>query len=204
MRRSDSSCPSVHCLFCGNIIHCDLWPRASLPFLRRIRNIKWTCFSRFKAYLEPQKPYNVNRQFFYVMLCRLIFVLVFQYIVFLVKDTVAYIVPDIPSALQVKIAWKMHVARMCFRKSAVASMREMESTMSRDTFPRTSGSAHYDSKGMHFGNSHSTHSSLSSLLSRKKPAKSHISNMLSEEYQQQHMSYVWNALWVEQIPNVSQ
>ena len=114
--------------------------------------------------------------------------MVFQYVVFVVKDAVAYIVPDIPSALQVKIAWKMHVARLCFRKSAVASMREMEESFPRETLPlrsSPSGPAQYDSKGMHVGNSTS---SLSNFLSKAKRRKSHLSNMIAEEYQQQ--SYV--------------
>ena len=115
--------------------------------------------------------------------------MVFQYVVFVVKDAVAYIVPDIPSALQVKIAWKMHVARLCFRKSAVASMREMEESFPRETFSlRTSGPAQYDSKGMHVGNSTSSYSSLSNFLSKATRRKSHLSNMMAEEYQQQ--SYV--------------
>ncbi|CAB4012900.1 anoctamin-4-like isoform X1, partial [Paramuricea clavata] len=113
------------------------------------KNLNYTMpYCRFKGYLEPNKPYDVSKQFLYVMLCRLIFVIVFQYFVFLVKDTIAWLVPDIPSALQAKIARKMHVARMCFRKSAVEATQEStrESTLHKHS-SRSSGPTHFDVPG---------------------------------------------------------
>jgi predicted nucleic acid-binding Zn ribbon protein len=81
------------------------------------------------------------------MLWRLIFVILFQYLVFLVKDILSRIVPDIPSALQAKLARKMHVARMCFRKSAVEAMRE--STQQKRVSRNSGAAAHFDGKGFY-------------------------------------------------------
>ena len=89
----------------------------------------------------------MNKQFLYVMLWRLIFVILFQYLVFLVKDILSRIVPDIPSALQAKLARKMHVARMCFRKSAVEAMRE--STQQKRVSRNSGAAAHFDGKGFY-------------------------------------------------------
>ena len=103
---------------------------------------------RFKQYLEPSKPYDVSKQFLYVMLWRLAFVIIFQYLVFLVKDILSRLVPDIPSPVQAKIARKMHVARMCFRKSAVDATRESSQRVNA-TLTRSSGPAHFDGKVLH-------------------------------------------------------
>ena len=103
-------------------------------------------FFRFKQYLEPRKPYDVSKQFLYVTLWRLIFVIVFQYFVFLVKDILSRSVNDIPSSLQAKLARKMHVARMCFRKSAVEAMRE---SSQRKRVSRTTRPAQFDGKSFY-------------------------------------------------------
>jgi hypothetical protein len=116
------------------------------------------------------------------MLCRLIFVIVFQYFVFLVKDTIAWLVPDIPSALQAKIARKMHVARMCFRKSAVEATQEStrESTLHKHS-SRSSGPAHFDGKGFHIGKRKSS--------GQHKGRKS-VSDMLTSVFHHGQQSYV--------------
>lgn len=100
-------------------------------------------FLRFKEYVEPNKPYNFSKQFLYVMLFRMVFVIVFQYLVFFVKDTLSWLVPDEPSSLQAKIRRKLHVARMCFRKSAVEAIRE---SSARQRKHRTSNKTVCDKK----------------------------------------------------------
>lgn len=107
---------------------------------------------RFKEYLEPTKPYDFSKTFFYVMVCRLVFVIAFQYFVFLVKDTLTWLVPDIPSSLRAKIARKMHVARLCFRKSAVEATRTSSSRSLRFSRP-----VQFDGKVFHVGKSKATH-----------------------------------------------
>ena len=108
------------------------------------------CLSlRFKEYLEPHKPYDISKQFLYVMLVRMVFVIVFQYFVFFIKDTLSWLVPDIPSSLKKKIRRKMHMARMCFRKSAVEAIRESSERQVRQRRRQTSSQKTADLKTQH-------------------------------------------------------
>ena len=104
---------------------------------------------RFKEYLEPQEPYEISKQFLHVMLIRMVFVIVFQYFVFFIKDTLSWLVPDIPSSLKKKIRRKMHMARMCFRKSAVEAIRESSKTQVRQRRRQTGSQKTADLQTQH-------------------------------------------------------
>ena len=79
---------------------------------------------RFKEYLEPPPSYDYSKQYLHVTLARVLFVIFFQYIVFFVKEILAWLVPDVPKSLEVKIKRENHVARLCLRKSEVQATQE--------------------------------------------------------------------------------
>ena len=89
-------------------------------------NVLFLC--RFKDYLEGAPSYNYSRQYLHVTLARLVFIIFFQYVVFFVKDLLAWLVPDVPKSLEIKIKREQHVARVCLRKSEVEATREVGST----------------------------------------------------------------------------
>ena len=59
--------------------------------------------SRYKGYHEPEEPYRFSRHYFLLTTARLVFVLVFQYFVFISVGVLAWIIPDVPRSLEIKI-----------------------------------------------------------------------------------------------------
>ncbi|XP_046855417.1 anoctamin-4-like [Xenia sp. Carnegie-2017] len=87
------------------------------------KNLNYTLpYCRFKEYLEPNEPYNFSKQYFTVMMSRFIFIVVFQYGIYVVRYFVRWLFPQVSSSLQTKIARKMHVTRMRFRKNVVETL----------------------------------------------------------------------------------
>ena len=89
-------------------------------------------FSRFKEYFEPVKPYDFNRQFYYVTTVRLVFVFVFQYFVFFTVGLLAWIIPDVPRSLDNKIKREDFIARQCFTRSEAEAASAFDHDESRE------------------------------------------------------------------------
>ena len=104
--------------------HCDFKKLENplKPFV--LYQCLYPLFFRFKEYLEPAPSYDYSKQYLHVTLARVLFVIFFQYVVFFVKDLLAWLVPDVPKSLQVKIKRENHVARLCLRKSEVQATQE--------------------------------------------------------------------------------
>jgi hypothetical protein len=84
---------------------------------------KLFCF-RFKEYLKLYPPYDYSEHYLHVTLARVLFVLFFQYIVFFVKDLLAWLVPDVPKSLEEKIKRENHLARSYLRNSEGQATQE--------------------------------------------------------------------------------
>lgn len=66
---------------------------------------------RYPGYHERKYPYHVTRQYWQVIAARLAFVFVFQYIVYGITKFVAYLVPDRPKLLDLKIKREEYLAK---------------------------------------------------------------------------------------------
>ncbi len=69
------------------------------------------CYRRYPGYHETKHPYNVTKQYWHVIAARLAFVFVFQYVVYGVTKFVAYLVPDRPKLLELKIKREEFLAK---------------------------------------------------------------------------------------------
>lgn len=93
------------------------------PFLNLPYN---KSFCRYKEYFEPSKPYDFNRQYFFVLAVRFIFVLLFQYFVYFTVGFLYWLIPDIPYKLEVKIKRENYIARECLSPSEADSSRDLD------------------------------------------------------------------------------
>lgn len=66
---------------------------------------------RYPGYHERTYPYSVTKQYWHVIAARLAFVFLFQYIVYAVTKFVAYLVPDRPKLLELKIKREEFLAK---------------------------------------------------------------------------------------------
>ena len=66
---------------------------------------------RYPGYHEPHVPYDVTKQYWQVIAARLAFVFVFQYVVYGITKFVAFIVPDKPKILDLKIRREEFLAK---------------------------------------------------------------------------------------------
>lgn len=66
---------------------------------------------RYPGYHEPKFPYAVTKQYWHVIAARLAFVFVFQYVVYAFTKFVAYLVPDRPKLLDLKIKREEFLAK---------------------------------------------------------------------------------------------
>ena len=66
---------------------------------------------RYPGYHESKYPYSVTKQYWQVIAARLAFVFLFQYIVYGVTKFVAYLVPDRPKLLELKIKREEFLAK---------------------------------------------------------------------------------------------
>ena len=81
-----------------------------------------TCFlycARYPGYREPHAPYDVTKLYWHVIAARLAFVFVFQYIVYGITKFVAWLVPDKPKLLELKIKREEFLAKEAMRERTV-------------------------------------------------------------------------------------
>ena len=57
---------------------------------------------RHRGYHEDFWPYNFSKQYWELIAVRLAFVFVFQFTVFLVSNSITYLVPDVPESFALK------------------------------------------------------------------------------------------------------
>uniref|UniRef100_A0A3P8Z2P3 Anoctamin n=1 Tax=Esox lucius TaxID=8010 RepID=A0A3P8Z2P3_ESOLU len=63
-------------------------------------------YGRYKDYREPpwsNTPYDLSKEFWAILACRLAFVIVFQNVVMLMSDFVDWLIPDIPKDISMQI-----------------------------------------------------------------------------------------------------
>ncbi|XP_032221070.1 anoctamin-3 isoform X2 [Nematostella vectensis] len=75
-------------------------------------------YCRYPGYHEPEFPYEVSKQYWHVIAARLAFVFAFQYIVYAVTKFVAWLVPDRPRHLELRIKRQEYLAKKALEKSA--------------------------------------------------------------------------------------
>lgn len=76
-------------------------------------------FSRYPGYHEPHAPYTVTKQYWHVIAARLAFVFVFQYVVYACTKFVAWLVPDRPKLLELKIKREEFLAKESLQQRGV-------------------------------------------------------------------------------------
>lgn len=76
-------------------------------------------FCRYPGYHEPHAPYAVTKQYWHVIAARLAFVFVFQYIVYACTKFVAWLVPDRPKLLELKIKREEFLAKESLQQRGV-------------------------------------------------------------------------------------
>lgn len=74
---------------------------------------------RYPGYHESQYPYEVTKQYWHVIAARLAFVFLFQYIVYGVTKFVAWLVPDRPKLLELKIKREEFLAKQAIQQRGV-------------------------------------------------------------------------------------
>ncbi|XP_067044600.1 anoctamin-4-like [Acropora muricata] len=78
-------------------------------------------YCRYPGYRIPQKPYGENKQYWHVIAARLAFVFVFQYVVYSITKFVAWLVPDRPKLLELKIRREEFLAKEALLQREVSS-----------------------------------------------------------------------------------
>lgn len=76
-------------------------------------------FCRYPGYHEPHSPYAVTKQYWHVIAARLAFVFVFQYVVYACTKFVAWLVPDRPKLLELKIKREEFLAKESLQQRGV-------------------------------------------------------------------------------------
>lgn len=76
-------------------------------------------FCRYPGYHEPRAPYAVTKQYWHVIAARLAFVFVFQYVVYACTKFVAWLVPDRPKLLELKIKREEFLAKESLQQRGV-------------------------------------------------------------------------------------
>lgn len=76
-------------------------------------------FCRYPGYHEPHAPYAVTKQYWHVIAARLAFVFVFQYVVYACTKFVAWLVPDRPKLLELKIKREEFLAKESLQQRGV-------------------------------------------------------------------------------------
>ncbi|XP_068760647.1 anoctamin-4-like [Montipora capricornis] len=79
-------------------------------------------FCRYPGYRIPNEPYDVNKQYWHVIAARLAFVFVFQYVVYSITKFIAWLVPDRPKLLDLKIRREEFLAKQALRQREVADI----------------------------------------------------------------------------------
>ncbi|KAI6242583.1 Anoctamin [Aphelenchoides fujianensis] len=60
---------------------------------------------------DSSQGYPYSNDFFYILVCRLLFVLIFEHLVLSIKALAAYIIPDVPSRIVVQLQRERYLAR---------------------------------------------------------------------------------------------
>ncbi|CAH3023696.1 unnamed protein product [Porites evermanni] len=76
-------------------------------------------FCRYPGYHEPHAPYAVTKEYWHVIAARLAFVFVFQYVVYACTKFVAWLVPDRPKLLELKIKREEFLAKESLQQRGV-------------------------------------------------------------------------------------
>lgn len=75
--------------------------------------------SRYPGYREPHIPYEVTKKYWHVIAARLAFIFVFQYIVYGITKFVAWLVPDRPKLLELKIRREEFLAKKALQQRGI-------------------------------------------------------------------------------------
>ncbi|XP_065660180.1 anoctamin-4 isoform X5 [Hydra vulgaris] len=67
-------------------------------------------FCRYPGFHKETRPYGYSEDYWIVLTARLAFIIAFQAFVISVKETIAYIIPDIPKSLELKIKREKYLA----------------------------------------------------------------------------------------------
>lgn len=98
----------------------------------RQESLYFSSIRRYKEYFEPVKPYDFNRQYFFVLAVRFGFVILFQYFVFITVGFLGWLIPDIPHKLEVKIKRENYIAKECLSRSEAEASRDLHACMSHN------------------------------------------------------------------------
>ena len=71
---------------------------------------------RYRGYFDDTPPYKQNKQYWHLIAARLAFVFVFQYSVYLFTSFIAWLVPDKPQTLELKIKREQYLAKEALRE----------------------------------------------------------------------------------------
>ena len=93
-------------------------------YIVSIFNVAYFCvcvcvFCRYPGYHEPHAPYAVTKQYWHMIAARLAFVFVFQYVVYACTKFVAWLVPDRPKLLELKIKREEFLAKEALQQRGV-------------------------------------------------------------------------------------
>ena len=95
-----------------------------------IESFRIFIFFRFKEYVEPIKPYQFSRQYFFVLAVRFGFVILFQYFVFFTVQLLDWLIPDVPHKLEVRIKRENYIARERLSRSEAEASRDLNARVS--------------------------------------------------------------------------
>ncbi|XP_065660186.1 anoctamin-4 isoform X3 [Hydra vulgaris] len=82
----------------------------SMPENPTKNGIKQQEYCRYPGFHEDTFPYKYSRDYWVVLTARLAFVIAFQAFVLTVKETIAYLIPDVPKSLELKIKREKYLA----------------------------------------------------------------------------------------------
>eukprot|EP00794_Sanderia_malayensis_P008843 gene8843-9791_t len=96
-------------------------------------------FCRYPGYHDPMQPYNYSERYWVILAARLAFVFAFQWFITLIARTIAYIIPDMPKSLDLKIKRENFLAKKKEKK-------HKEETGLRKPRAATGGAMHNEGK----------------------------------------------------------
>ena len=92
-------------------------PKNKVNLLKLISELSTLFFTRYPGYYKSKYPYGKSEQYWHVIAARLAFVFVFQYLVYAITKLVAYIIPDKPRFLELKIKREAYLEKQALRQS---------------------------------------------------------------------------------------
>lgn len=104
----------IHHVF--SVFNTSVWSREELRTDEKGGNISTCLYRDYRYPPSHRQSYEQTRTWWHVLVGRLFFVLVFEHVVFFIQGIIAYLIPDMPEQVQVKIQRENYLAKQALYK----------------------------------------------------------------------------------------